>query len=120
MGPTLSFRGIDNKVFYMLAPRGEYYNFSGCGNTVNCNHPIMRRFIVDCLRFWVEVRGRSCYRDARDASVADSRPAWLVCSELTGCGATQAMPCQALSTLTVLTARRRCTWTVSVSISGPS
>jgi len=54
MGPTLSFRGIDNKVFYMLAPRGEYYNFSGCGNTVNCNHPIMRRFIVDCLRFWVE------------------------------------------------------------------
>jgi len=52
-GPTLSFRGIDNKVFYMLAPEGEYYNFSGCGNTVNCNHPGTRRFIVDCLKWWV-------------------------------------------------------------------
>lgn len=40
----------------MLAPQGEYYNFSGCGNTVNCNHPNTRRFIVDSLKFWVEVR----------------------------------------------------------------
>ncbi|CAG9463693.1 unnamed protein product [Pedinophyceae sp. YPF-701] len=54
LGPSLSFRGIDNKVFYMLAPGGEYYNYSGCGNTVNCNHPNTRRFIVDSLRFWVE------------------------------------------------------------------
>ena len=53
-GPTLSFRGIDNRVYYMLAPKGEYYNYSGCGNTFNCNHPVARRFIVDCLRYWVE------------------------------------------------------------------
>uniref|UniRef100_A0A0C9QWI2 TSA: Wollemia nobilis Ref_Wollemi_Transcript_4182_3024 transcribed RNA sequence n=1 Tax=Wollemia nobilis TaxID=56998 RepID=A0A0C9QWI2_9CONI len=50
MGPTLSFRGLDNSVYYMLAPRGECYNYSGCGNTFNCNHPVVRRFIVDCLR----------------------------------------------------------------------
>lgn len=54
MGPTLSFRGIDNRVFYMLAPGGEYYNYSGCGNTLNCNHPVVLRFIIDCLRYWVE------------------------------------------------------------------
>ncbi|KAH7288477.1 hypothetical protein KP509_31G027800 [Ceratopteris richardii] len=53
MGPTLSFRGVDNAVFYMLAPKGEFYNYSGCGNTFNCNHPIVRRFIVECLRYWV-------------------------------------------------------------------
>lgn len=53
-GPTISFRGIDNRVYYMLAPGGEYYNYSGCGNTFNCNHPVARRFIVDCLRYWVE------------------------------------------------------------------
>ncbi|PSS36372.1 Isoamylase like [Actinidia chinensis var. chinensis] len=52
-GPTLSFRGVDNKVFYMLAPKGEFYNYSGCGNTFNCNHPVVRQFIVDCLRYWV-------------------------------------------------------------------
>merc|ERR1711903_102730 len=52
-GPALSFKGFDEKVFYMLAPGGEHYNFSGCGNTVNCNHPEVRRFIVDCLRYWV-------------------------------------------------------------------
>lgn len=53
MGPTLSFRGLDNRVFYMVAPKGEFYNYSGCGNTLNCNHPVVRRFIVDCLRYWV-------------------------------------------------------------------
>eukprot|EP00879_Flechtneria_rotunda_P004985 GHRR01005261.1.p1 GENE.GHRR01005261.1~~GHRR01005261.1.p1 ORF type:complete len:888 (+),score=273.41 GHRR01005261.1:539-3202(+) len=53
MGPTLSFRGLDNRVYYMLAPLGEYYNYSGCGNTMNCNHPTVRKFIVDCLRYWV-------------------------------------------------------------------
>lgn len=52
-GPILSFRGIDNSVFYMLAPQGEFYNYSGCGNTFNCNHPVVRQFIVDCLRYWV-------------------------------------------------------------------
>ncbi|XP_048330331.2 isoamylase 1, chloroplastic isoform X2 [Ziziphus jujuba] len=52
-GPILSFRGADNSVYYMLAPKGEFYNYSGCGNTFNCNHPIVRQFIVDCLRYWV-------------------------------------------------------------------
>ncbi|XP_059287702.1 isoamylase 1, chloroplastic isoform X2 [Lycium ferocissimum] len=52
-GPIVSFRGIDNSVFYMLAPKGEFYNYSGCGNTFNCNHPIVRQFIGDCLRYWV-------------------------------------------------------------------
>ena len=52
-GPTLSFRGLDNRTYYMLTPDGEYYNFSGCGNTMNCNHPVVRDFIVTCLRCWV-------------------------------------------------------------------
>ncbi|XP_007014466.2 PREDICTED: isoamylase 1, chloroplastic isoform X1 [Theobroma cacao] len=52
-GPILSFRGVDNSVYYMLAPKGEYYNYSGCGNTFNCNHPVVRQFILDCLRYWV-------------------------------------------------------------------
>ncbi|XP_078443501.1 isoamylase 1 [Wolffia australiana] len=52
-GPVLSFRGLANSVYYMIAPKGEFYNYSGCGNTFNCNHPIVRQFIVDCLRYWV-------------------------------------------------------------------
>jgi glycogen operon protein len=51
-GPTLSFRGIDNKVFYMLLPDGSYANFTGCGNTVNCNHPVVRTFIRNALAYW--------------------------------------------------------------------
>ncbi|KAK9268765.1 hypothetical protein L1049_000527 [Liquidambar formosana] len=52
-GPILSFRGVDNSVYYMLAPKGEFYNYSGCGNTFNCNHPIVRQLVLDCLRYWV-------------------------------------------------------------------
>lgn len=52
-GPTLSFRGLDNRTYYMLAPEGQYYNYSGCGNTMNANHPAVRSMIVDCLRAWV-------------------------------------------------------------------
>ncbi|MBR3367144.1 MAG: glycogen debranching protein GlgX [Lachnospiraceae bacterium] len=52
-GPFYSFKGIDNRSFYILTPSGDYFNFSGCGNTVNCNHPMVRRFILDCLRYWV-------------------------------------------------------------------
>jgi glycogen operon protein len=52
-GPTYSFRGLDNEVYYLLGPNGEYLNFSGVGNTLNCNHPIVRGLIMDCLRFWV-------------------------------------------------------------------
>lgn len=51
-GPTFCFKGIDNKVYYMLTPEGNYYNFSGCGNTLNCNHPIVRQMILECLRYW--------------------------------------------------------------------
>jgi isoamylase len=52
-GRTYSFRGLDNDLYYMLSPDGEYLNFTGCGNTLNCNHPIVRGLIMDCLRFWV-------------------------------------------------------------------
>ena len=52
-GPTISFRGIDNKTYYLLTPDGVYLNFSGTGNTLNCNHPIVRSIVLDCLRFWV-------------------------------------------------------------------
>ena len=51
-GPYISYRGIDNKTYYMLTPAGYYYNFSGCGNTLNCNNPIVRNMILDCLRYW--------------------------------------------------------------------
>ena len=51
-GPCFSFKGIDNNVYYMLTPDGYYYNFSGCGNVMNCNHPVVRHFILDCLRHW--------------------------------------------------------------------
>ena len=53
-GPTLSFKGFDNSIYYMLEQdRSRYANFSGCGNTLNANHPIVRRMILDSLRYWV-------------------------------------------------------------------
>jgi isoamylase len=53
LGPTLSFRGLDNTIYYLLEEDRRYYrNYSGCGNTVNCNHPVVRDFIQDCLRYW--------------------------------------------------------------------
>ena len=51
-GPTIAFRGIDNQTYYMLTPDGYYFNFSGCGNTLNCNNPIVRDMVLDCLRYW--------------------------------------------------------------------
>jgi len=51
-GPYISFRGIDNSTYYLLTPDGYYYNFSGTGNTMNCNNPIVRNMILDCLRYW--------------------------------------------------------------------
>lgn len=51
-GPTISFRGLDNQVYYMLTPEGYYFNFSGTGNTLNCNHPVVRNMVLDCLRYW--------------------------------------------------------------------
>jgi len=51
-GPTISYRGIDNATYYMLTPEGHYYNFSGTGNTLNCNNPIVRDMVIDALRYW--------------------------------------------------------------------
>ncbi|MCI8785485.1 MAG: glycogen debranching protein GlgX [Eubacterium sp.] len=52
-GPVISFKGLDNQIYYILTPDGYYYNFSGCGNTLNCNHPIVQQMILECLRYWV-------------------------------------------------------------------
>lgn len=53
-GPTINFRGIDNAVYYHLTDDRQYYkDYSGCGNSLNCNHPIVREFILDSLRYWV-------------------------------------------------------------------
>jgi glycogen operon protein len=53
-GPTLCFRGLDNSIYYILdEDKRHYKNFTGCGNTLNCNHPIVRTLIMDCLRYWV-------------------------------------------------------------------
>ena len=53
-GPTISFRGLDNSIYYILGENRRFYqNYSGCGNTMNCNHPVVRTFIMDCLRYWV-------------------------------------------------------------------
>lgn len=51
-GPFISFKGLDNNVYYILSPDGKYYNFSGCGNTLNCNHPVVQQMILDSLRYW--------------------------------------------------------------------
>jgi glycogen operon protein len=54
LGPTFSLRGLDNRIYYILEENRRYYkNYSGCGNTLNCNHPVVRGFIMDCLRYWV-------------------------------------------------------------------
>ena len=55
-GPTISFRGFDNAVYYLLTPENKefYMNYSGCGNTLKANHPIVGKFITDCLEFWVK------------------------------------------------------------------
>lgn len=55
-GPTFSFKGIDNSIYYYLSPLDKryYYDYTGCGNTFNCNHPIGQKFIVECLKYWVQ------------------------------------------------------------------
>ncbi|WP_439629887.1 glycogen debranching protein GlgX [Gemmata sp.] len=52
-GRTFSFRGLDNELYYLLDGAGKYTNYTGCGNTVNCNHPVVRDLIMTCLRYWV-------------------------------------------------------------------
>jgi isoamylase len=54
LGPTFSFRGLDNTIYYLVEPdTGRYIDYTGCGNTLNCNHPVVRSLIIDCLRQWV-------------------------------------------------------------------
>jgi isoamylase len=53
LGPVISFKGLDNDLYYILTPEGYYYNFSGTGNTFNCNHPVVRGLILESLRYWV-------------------------------------------------------------------
>ena len=71
-GPTISFRGLDNRTYYMLTPDGQYYNFSGCGNTLNCNHPVVRDFVLNCLRHWVAEYHVDGFRDL--ASILAATP----------------------------------------------
>ena len=52
-GPVISYKGIDNRTYYLLTPDGGYLNFSGCGNTMNCNNPVVRNVVIDCLLYWV-------------------------------------------------------------------
>ena len=63
-GPVINFKGLANDVFYILDPgdRRHYYDYSGCGNTLNCNHPIITRLIVNCLEWWVEQMGVDGFR----------------------------------------------------------
>lgn len=73
-GPTISYRGIDNKTYYMLTPEGYYYNFSGTGNTLNCNNPIVRSMVLDCLRYWASEYHIDGFRF--DLAAILSRDAW--------------------------------------------
>lgn len=52
-GPTLSFRGLENSIYYLLDAKRRYIDYTGSGNTLNCNHPVVRSLIIDCLRHWV-------------------------------------------------------------------
>ncbi len=52
-GPTIAFRGLDNSIYYMLDEKGRYANYTGCGNTMNCNHPVMKHLIIESLRYWL-------------------------------------------------------------------
>ena len=75
---NLGCRGMDNRMFYMLAPGGEYYNYSGCGNTVNYNHPLVRRFLLDCLRFWVSEYHVDGFRCVLLVPLPSSTPVWTL------------------------------------------
>jgi isoamylase len=61
-GPTYNFRGLDNSLYYMLDEQGRYLNYSGCGNTFSSDHPVVRNFLLDCLRTWVTEGGIDAFR----------------------------------------------------------
>eukprot|EP00963_Diacronema_lutheri_P004093 scaffold310_cov335-Pavlova_lutheri.AAC.78 len=101
MGPTLSFKGLDQRGFYMMAPMGEFYNYSGCGNTVNVNHPMTRRFILDCLRHWVTEYHVDGFRFDLGAILTRSSDKWIeaeVYGANQGEGGTESLPSIALGT----------------------
>ncbi|MBV8678741.1 MAG: glycogen debranching enzyme [Planctomycetaceae bacterium] len=73
-GPTYCFRGLDNSLFYLLDEHGRYLNFTGCGNTVNSNHPVVRDLILSCLHDWVNEDGIDGFRfDLASVLGRDSR-----------------------------------------------
>jgi glycogen operon protein len=91
-GPTLSFRGLENRAYYIPDRENpaRYANYSGCGNTVNANHSIVRRMIVDCLRYWVQCMHVDGFRfdlasvlarDERGAPLADPPILWEIESD---------------------------------------
>jgi len=75
-GPTISFRGIDNAVYYMLDEKtGAYLDYSGCGNTLNCNHPIVRDMVLQFLRYWVvemHIDSISCHNASLAFSISSN------------------------------------------------
>ncbi len=88
-GPTLSYRGLDNPAYYLLdeQDRSHYADYSGCGNTLNANHPMVRRLILDSLRFWVDEMGVDGFRfdlasalarDERGQPMADPPIIWMI------------------------------------------
>ncbi len=80
-GPTLNFRGLDNSIYYILEETdpSRYKNYSGCGNTLNCNHPVVRGFIRNCLRYWaVEMHVDGFRFDLASILGRDSRGEMLV------------------------------------------
>ena len=88
-GPVINFKGLGNDVVYMLDPadRRRYRDFTGCGNTVSCNHPLVTTFIVRCLEYWVERLGVDGFRfdlasifarDARGDVIADPPLPWAI------------------------------------------
>jgi glycogen operon protein len=93
-GPTISFKGLANDIFYHLdaADRRRYRDYTGCGNTVNCNHPLVTAFIVRSLEYWVEQMGVDGFRfdlasvfarDSQGALMADPPLPWAIESSRT-------------------------------------
>ncbi len=89
-GPTCSLRGLDNSGYYLLQPGGRYANHSGCGNTLNAGHAVVRRLILDSLRYWVQVMHVDGFRfdlaavfsrDERGVPRTDSPVLWDIASD---------------------------------------
>ena len=95
-------RGLDNRVYYMLAPEGQYYNYSGCGNTVNCNHPIVRRFILDALRYWVQEMHVDGFRFDLGSIMTRTHSLWHPPSSLDSSSAADALAPQGDALLMVI------------------